>query len=192
MKPLRVGLTGGIATGKTTVARIWETLRIPVYYADQAAKRLLSHPDLRPKVQALLGPETYLPAGQPNYAYIAQRIFSDDALRKQLEALIHPAVRDDFYHWVQQQNTLYVIHEAALLFESGFDKEMDWVVTVYARPETRARRNPQYRERAHLQLPEDEKTRRAHFVIYNDEDCALIPQVWKLHQWFLQQAAGRD
>ncbi len=182
-----IGLTGGIASGKTTVSRVWEILGIPVFRADDIAKQLLSDPIIKPDVIKVLG-DVYNPDGHPNYKLIAQIIFSDDSKRKALEAIIHPAVWQEFQKWIKHQNTSYVIHEAALLFESGLHKQVDWIVTVYATPETRSQRNPAYRQRAHLQLSENHKTTNAHFVIYNDENCPVIPQVLALHRFFLDNA----
>lgn len=183
-----VGLTGGIASGKTTVSRIWETLGIPVFRADDVAKRLLSDPNIMPDVIRVLG-NVYNSDGLPNYELIAQIIFSDDLKRKSLEAIIHPAVWKEFRSWIGRQNSPYVLHEAALLFESGLHKQVDWIVTVYATPQTREKRNPTYRQRAHLQLPENYKITNANFVIYNDEECPVIPQVLCLHRFFIKKVA---
>jgi len=183
-----VGLTGGIASGKTTVSRVWEALGIPVFRADDVAKQLLSDPNIKPDVVRVLG-NVYNSDGSPDYKLIAKIIFSDDSKRKALEAIIHPAVWQKFQDWLKRQDSPYVVHEAALLFESGLHKRVDWIVTVYATPETREKRNPAYRQRAHLQLPENYKTTNAHFVIYNDEDCPVIPQVLCLHRFFMKKVA---
>ena len=181
-----VGLTGGIASGKTMVSRIFESLGVPVFRADDVAKQLLSDSHIKPQVVSLLG-NVYKPDGTPDYKLIASIIFSDDDKRKRLEAIIHPVVWQKFQEWLKEQKHPYVIHEAALLFESGLYKHVDWIVAVYATPTTREKRNPAYKQRAHLQLPENFKTTQAHFVIYNDENCPVIPQVVKLHRLFINQ-----
>ncbi|GAB5528524.1 MAG: hypothetical protein Roseis3KO_03010 [Roseivirga sp.] len=140
-KPLLVGLTGGIGSGKTTVSKVFLSLGVPVYYADDRGKWLMLHDEqLRAQVIQHFGAESY--QGQElNRAYLAQRVFSDDDELQKLNALVHPAVGRDFAAWVStHQNHPYLIKEAALIFEGGSYKQLDRVINVSATREMRLQR----------------------------------------------------
>jgi dephospho-CoA kinase len=187
----KVGLTGGIGSGKTTVAKIFETLGIPVYYADQEAKRLMvEDASLVEAIKELFGEEAYDANGRLNRAFIAQRAFPEPELLKKLEALVHPAVLRDGERWhAAQRDAPYTIKEAALLFESGSYRQLDKVITVFAPLELRIQRvmarDKSAREdveaRIARQMPEEEKLQLADFVVYNDGSLSLISQVWEIH-----------
>lgn len=189
---LKVGLTGGIGSGKSTVARIFETIGIPVYYADDRAKRLMvEDPALIAGIKALFGEEAYLDDGTLNRAFIGQLAFSEPALLKKLEGLVHPAVFEDGNRWHKaQQNVPYTLKEAALLFESGNFKTLDKLITVTAPLELRIERvmlrdqvtRESVEARIRQQMPEEEKVRLSDYVIYNDGAHRLINQVWEIHQ----------
>lgn len=195
---LRVGLTGGIGSGKSTVAKIFETLGIPVYYADDRAKELMNTNEaLREKIKQLLGPEAY----ENNILrrdVVASKVFSNAVLLQQLNALVHPITIAEAEAWMQAQQAPYAIKEAALLFEAGADKALDYIITVTAPQELRLKRVMQrdgstaqkVQERMSKQMPEAEKISRSHFVIYNDEAQLLIPQVINLHQQLIQKSKG--
>ncbi|MDX1463464.1 MAG: dephospho-CoA kinase [Marinirhabdus sp.] len=135
-----VGLTGGIGSGKTTVANMFESLGVPVYIADQEAKQLTNRSKvIRKKLSTLLGDEAYTEEGL-NRAYVADKIFNDTALLKQVNAIIHPKVRQHFKRWVAKQNGPYCIKEAAILFESGGHEQCDLTVMVTAPKEIRIQR----------------------------------------------------
>ena len=137
---IQVGLTGGIGSGKTTVAGYFRGLGVPVYNSDQRARELMEADDnLRLAISGLLGAEAYVDAGL-NSGYIASRVFKDKALLEQLNQLVHPVVRKDFLVWVGQQNTPYVLQEAAILFENGAYKGFDRMILVTAPREIRIRR----------------------------------------------------
>ena len=137
---IQVGLTGGIGSGKTTVAGYFRGLGVPVYNSDQRARELMEADDsLRLAISRLLGAEAYGDAGL-NSGYIASRVFKDKALLEQLNQLVHPVVRKDFLVWVGQQNTPYVLQEAAILFENGAYKGFDRMILVTAPREIRIRR----------------------------------------------------
>ena len=137
---IQVGLTGGIGSGKTTVAGYFRGLGVPVYNSDQRARELMEADDsLRLAISGLLGAEAYGDAGL-NSGYIASRVFKDKALLEQLNQLVHPVVRKDFLVWVGQQNTPYVLQEAAILFENGAYKGFDRMILVTAPREIRIRR----------------------------------------------------
>lgn len=191
----KIGLTGGIGSGKSTVARIFEVLGIPVYYADDRAKQLMvEDPELKAGIVALFGAEAYS-QNELNRAHIAHLAFSDPSLLKKLEALVHPAVLADGERWHNaQQGVPYTIKEAALLFESGSYKALDKIIVVTAPLELRIervmRRNQISRDsvmsRIARQMLEEEKKMLADFVIDNDGSRSLIRQVWEIHRQILQ------
>jgi len=192
--PLRVGITGGIGSGKTTVCRLFGALGIPLYDADAWAKWLIEHdPQVRAEVIALLGPEAYLPNGTYHRAYVAQRVFADADLLAALNAIVHPAVERHSRSWHEQQAALgcpYTLKEAALLAESGSYRWLDALIVVTAPEALRIHRVMQrdgvsedaVRARMRYQMPEAEKVALADFVIVNDGQHALIPQVWRTHR----------
>ncbi|MDB5227352.1 MAG: dephospho-CoA kinase [Bacteroidota bacterium] len=189
---LKVGITGGIGSGKTTVCGIFSTLGIPVYYADIRAKELMiSDEGLKNQITKLFGDEAYQPDGGLNTKFIAAKAFTGKTLLQQLNALVHPAVFNDSITWFQQHaDKPYALYEAAIMFESGSNKMMDKMITVYAPEEDRISRiiardkvgRVDVLERINKQLPEEEKIKRADFIIYNDETHPLIEQVMSIHE----------
>ncbi|MGH2648992.1 MAG: dephospho-CoA kinase [Ginsengibacter sp.] len=194
---IKIGLTGGIGSGKSTVAHIFEVLHIPVYYADDASKRLLNEDeDLKNKVKAAFGDAAYS-NGQLNRKYLSGQVFNDSKKLNMLNSLVHPATIKDAIAWMQMQQSPYVIKEAALIFESGSDKDLDYVIGVKSPTELRIKRTinrdnisaEQVQARMDKQMDEDEKLRLCDYVIVNDEQQMLIPQVLALHKKFLKLAA---
>lgn len=194
---LQIGITGGIGSGKTTICRIFETIGIPVYYADIEAKRLMvTDKELINKIKSLLGDESYLQDGTLNRAYVASQVFGNAKLLEGLNALVHPAVHKDADRWHQQQkNAPYTLKEAALIFESGNHLALDAVITVFADRETRIQRvlkrdqidREAVAARIDAQLSDEEKVRMADFVITNNGKELLIPQVNIIHQQLIQR-----
>lgn len=192
---LRIGLTGGIGSGKTTVARIFETIGIPVYYADQAAKRLMNEdPVVKESIIREFGSESYKD-GVLNRKHIASIVFNDNGKLELLNAITHPATIQDAENWMQQQVTPYAVKEAALLFESGSASKLDIIIGVYAPAALRIRRvmdrdgisREEVQQRMNRQIDETIKMKLCDEVIVNDETHLLIPQVIALHQKFVQQ-----
>ncbi|SDK62231.1 dephospho-CoA kinase [Catalinimonas alkaloidigena] len=194
-KPLQIGITGGIGSGKSLVCRLFALLRIPIYEADDRARWLMNHdPQLTASVRSAFGNEAYTPDGQLNRPWLSARVFSDPEQVAQLNALVHPRVADDYGAWVAEQRSPYVIKEAALLYEAGSWQQLDQVVVVYAGEAlriARIRQRDPHRSAEEIraimarQLSEDEKVKRADHVIYNDERQLVIPQVLALHnQWW--------
>ena len=186
---LKIGLTGGIGSGKTTVARIFEVLGIPVYYADQAAKDLMNNdPDLKNKIISGFGPESYK-EGQIDRAYLASKVFGDAEKLALLNSFVHPATIRDADSWMKRQTTLYAVKEAALIFEGGLEKYFDYVIGVSAPESLRLERAVQrdqtstenVLQRMQQQMDEKEKISRCDFVIINDGRQALLPQVLQIH-----------
>lgn len=195
---MRIGITGGIGSGKTTVCRLFEALGVPVYYADTRAKALMTTDTaLMAGIRELFGAGAYTDDGQLNRPLIAERAFGDPSVLAQLNALVHPAVHRDANQWSDAQDAPYTLREAALLFESGGDRHLDRVITVYAPESVRLARvmardnatEAQVRARMRQQLDDEVKRQRADFVILNDGDAALIPQVHALHLQLLALAA---
>ena len=193
MKKLKVGITGGIGSGKTTVCKIFETLGIPVYYADDRAKALmLKDEKLVSDIKNIFGEEAYLPDGELNRKHIADIAFHNSLKLKELNAMVHPAVLEDGNRWhAEQKDTPYTLKEAALIFESDSYKNLDKIITVFAPQNVRLERvilrggnlsKQDIEARMSKQLSEEEKMKRADFIIYNDGEQALIPQVMKIHQ----------
>jgi dephospho-CoA kinase len=191
---LRIGLTGGIGSGKTTVAHIFEVLDIPVYYADDAAKRLMNEDEnLKQQIITHFGEESYV-NGKLNRSYLSSIVFSDAEKTKIINSIIHPATIADAELWMGKQNTPYAIKEAALIFEAGAEKQLDLVIGVQSPLHVRVQRVMQRDSiteeavlaRMQKQMNEDEKMSRCDFVIVNDEKELLIPQVLAVHKKLLE------
>lgn len=189
---LKIGITGGIGSGKTTVCRLFETLQIPVYYADDRAKWLMEHDShLRSAIISLLGDKAYTAERHLDRAYIASRVFSEPELLAQLNNLVHPAVWKDGEEWFSEHTTEpYALKEAALIFESGGHRLLDGVIVVTAPEELRIARvvardrvsEDAVRARIARQMPEEEKTKLADYIIINDGQQDLLSQVWRIHR----------
>jgi len=193
---IKVGITGNIGSGKSTVAKLFSLLGVPVYEADSRAKDLMvSEPSLRAEITHLFGKEAYLDNGSLNRAYIAQLVFHDARKLGELNALVHPAVFKDFNSWLNQQAQTelpYVVKEAALLVESGSYKDLDYLILVQANEELRIKRTLErdktnvesVKARIKNQFPEDQKVPFAQFFIQNNDDL-IIPQVLQIHKALL-------
>ena len=189
---LKVGITGGIGSGKTTVCQIFASLGIPIYYADERAKWLMSHdPDLVRAIKDLFGNQAYSENGQLNRSHLSKIIFTEPEKREQMNALVHPAVWKDGEQWnAVQKEVPYTLKEAALIFESGGHRQLDKIIVVTAPEELRIARVVErdqvdaeaVRARIAAQLPESEKVALADFVIINDGQHLLIPQVLTIHR----------
>lgn len=185
-----VGLTGGIGSGKTTVARIFSHLGIPVYDADSNAKSIIdTDKTLQSQLVELLGNELLL-EGKINRPYMAERIFADKALLQKVNALIHPAVARHFEEWYKAQESPYVLKEAAILFESGSYRNCDKVIVVAAPDEMRIERvihrsgltREEVLARMANQWPQKQKLELADYIINNDLSSSVIKQVICTHE----------
>ena len=196
---LKVGLTGGIGSGKSTVAAIFETLGVPDYYADKDAKRLMIEDDsLIQSIKKLLGEESYI-NGILNREYIASVVFNNKEKLEQLNQLIHPLTIADSLKWMSQQTEPYAIKEAALIFESHSESHLDVIIGVSAPESLRIKRvmdrdgidEAAVRQRMSRQISEEEKIKRCDFVITNDESNLLTPQVIRIHETLMKMAAEK-
>jgi dephospho-CoA kinase len=187
---LRVGLTGGIGSGKSTVAQIFEVLGIPVYYADTAAKKIMNEDKgIRLAIINIFGEKAYA-NNILDRKHISSIVFSDPAKLQQLNALVHPATKKDGEAWMQRQTSPYAIHEAALIFEAKVSDRLDLVIGVSSPIELRIKRamgrdkvsREEVLKRMEQQLDEKVKMSKCDFVLINDEQQLLIPQVLTLHE----------
>jgi dephospho-CoA kinase len=191
---LKAGVTGGMGSGKTLVCRIFEILGVPVYYADFHAKRLMeSDPGIREELVRLFG-SSVVKKGKIDREHLAQIIFNNKIALRSVNTLVHPAVRKDFDGWMTAKSGHdYIIEEAAILFESGAYKLLDFNITVSAPEEIRIKRimmrDNTTREavlsRLSNQMGEHERNSLADAVILNDESELLIPQVLEVHNRIL-------
>lgn len=195
-KVIQVGLTGGIGSGKSTVAKIFEAFNIPCYYADDRAKWLMEHDDeLVSELKGAFGEELYT-EGRLNRPWLAERIFNNPEERKTVNALVHPAVGRDFDKWSAEQDSPYVLKEAAILFETGGHVLSDFNILVTAPEDLRIQRvkdrdsstTEQVKSRMDAQWSDEKKAELADFIILNDEKQPLIPQVKNIHEAILRKS----
>ncbi len=194
-KPLQVGITGGIGSGKSLVCKVFAALGVPVYDADSRAKAIMTTDGiLVNQIKEEFGNLAYAEDGSLNRSYLSEQIFQHPHKRDKLNALVHPRVAVDTDRWVDEQSgKVYVIREAALMFESGSYKKLDASIVVTAPEWLRIKRvlqrDPQRSEEAvrrimKAQIPEEESRKRANFIIENDETQLILPQIIKLHHHF--------
>lgn len=182
-KPKIIGLTGGIGSGKTTVAKIIQEAGYPVYYSDTRAKELVNEDAyLKERIRHLLGSDAYDAYGYYNRKFVAGLVFENDELLAKLNATIHPAVKHDFASWIGAQTTPMIFKETALLFELHLDEACDKSVLVTADDKMRIKRvmdrdNKTYREVKAImdrQMPEKDKVKKADYTIYNNDNLERL------------------
>ena len=183
---LKIGITGGIGSGKSTVCRVFSVMGIPVFEADKVARKLMdTDEEIHEKLVRLFGAAVYLPDQTVNRKYLAGIVFKDPSLLTKLNEIVHPVVRKTFFDWCEKQESPYIIHEAAILFESGFYKMMDKTITVVTSEDERIRRVMKrdeitmelVKERIKNQWSDEERIKLADFVIGNNDDQLIIPQI---------------
>lgn len=195
---LKVGITGGIGSGKSIVCQVFETLGIPVFYADRAGRYLMENDaTVIDAVRELFGADIY-DNGVLNREKVGSIVFKQPEILQSLNAIVHPAVIMYGKQWMQSQTTSYAVKEAAIFFESGSYKDMDVMIGVYAPRKLRVLRilerdqstQEKVLERMSQQMDEDEKMSKCDYVITNDDVQAVIPQVLKVHEELLAKAGG--
>lgn len=181
---IKLGLTGGIGSGKTTVAKIFEEFNVPVYYADDRAKWLMNQPELKKKITKLFGEKAYY-NGKLDRDFLAGIVFKDGESLDSLNAIVHPAVGKDYLQWCDHQKSDIVVKEAAILIESGGVDTVDEVVVVSAPATVRMNRvmkrdgvtEQQVVDRLNNQMTDSQRLKFATYVIDNGGEKMLIPQV---------------
>ena len=186
----KIGITGGIGSGKSTICEIFRLLGVPVFHADIEAKILQNNNiDVRDRIVKIFGNEVYNPDGILDRKKMAGIIFTDQKLLTALNEIIHPAVRNCFQKWCENyQSVPYVLYEAAILFESGYATDFDWNILVVADEILRIERvikrdhttEEIIRQRITNQMADSEKVRKADYCIENNNQSLIIPQVIKL------------
>ena len=186
---LKIGLTGGIGSGKSTVAEVFAQLGIAIYFSDDRAKALMvNNQELKSAIISLFGEESYK-SGQLNRSYIASKVFSNKMELEKLNALVHPELKKDFDLWCVYQTSPYIIKEAAILFESGANRGLDKVILIEAPQLLRINRvmnrdKVNYESvlaRIDKQWSDERKKSVSDYVIMNDEKCSVLEQVLKVH-----------
>ncbi|HET9052874.1 MAG TPA: dephospho-CoA kinase [Cyclobacteriaceae bacterium] len=196
--PLQIGITGGIGSGKSLAGRIFNLLGVPVYDADSRAKSIMTTDGiLVSQIRKEFGVLSFRADGSVNREYLAAHVFNDPEKLKRLNGLVHPRVGEDFKQWVNGQRTPYVLKEAALLFETGSNTALHKIIVVSAPEQLRISRvlqrdkhrtEQQVKDIMSNQLKEEEKLKRADYILVNDGHEPLIPQVLALHKQILLMA----
>lgn len=185
-----VGLTGGIGSGKSTISKLFEIIGCAVFESDKVAKEIYFEAETKPKIIDLLGAGVYVNENTLNKRYISSKIFEDTTVLEKLNQIIHPAVIKRSKLFVEKNAGKLIIKETALLFEAHLEKECDKIVVIAANTELRIKRVMQrdglkredVLKKIQSQLTQEEKIKRADFVIYNDEESLIIPQVLKIYE----------
>jgi len=195
---IKVGLTGNIGSGKSTIARVFEIINIPVFYADDVGKNLLSDVDVEKEIRNYFGEGVFDRQGIVNRKELARIVFNDTKQLHTLNSIIHPRVRQEYFCWLKKNDSrAYTIHEAAILFESGFYEMLDSIIFVSAPEDLRIQRIMQrdhadreaVEDRIRNQQPEKDKIRQADYVIINDGKQMIIPQVLLIDRKIRQKKA---
>ncbi len=198
---LKVGITGGIGSGKSLVSGIFKLLNVPVYDSDLRAKQVMSESaDVQMQVINLLGDKAYDADGNLNRGYIASRVFSDEDMLAKLNGIVHPAVGTDFNEWCSAQpDEPYILKEAALIFEAGINTSLDKVILVFAPEELRISRvmgrdqldEKSVRSRIDNQWDDRKKAPLADFIIVNDGEHSLLRQTMEIHNLLIEYAQNQ-
>jgi len=191
---LKLGVTGGIGSGKTTVCKVFAVLGIPVFSADTEAKRIQdSDRDLQIKINSLAGKDLFA-SGKLDRTEMAKLIFRDSDLLAKVNSIVHPAVFEYFGEWLKKQDSPYAVMEAAILFESGAYRMMDRIVTVVTPMEERIERlvkgnkltREQVTERIKNQIDDESRIRQSDYIIFNSENDTIIPAILGIHREMLK------
>jgi dephospho-CoA kinase len=183
---IKVGITGGIGSGKSTACKVFKTLGIPVFEADNIARQLInSSTEIRNQLIEVFGEAVYLPDQTINRKYLSEIVFNNSSLLTQLNGIVHPVVRGEFEEWCQKQNSTYILHEAAILYESGFYKMMDKTIAVVTNEDERIQRVMKrdgitielVKQRIENQWTDEQRMGLADYIINNNDDELIIPQI---------------
>ncbi|NGM73525.1 dephospho-CoA kinase [Sphingobacterium sp. SGL-16] len=195
MKSIKVGITGGIGSGKSFVAKIFKTMGIPFYDADKEAKLIMTRSVIiREGLIQAFGEEVYFEDGSLNRKWLSAQVFNNPEKLELLNTIVHPVVIQDAVDWANTQTSCYSLKEAALLFESGSYKTLDYTILVVAPEELRIERvmnrdgvsREEVLNRINKQMPEEEKRKLADFIIVNNGIQPLIPQLYEIHKQLIR------
>jgi dephospho-CoA kinase len=187
---LKLGITGGIGSGKTSVCRVFQVLGIPVFSADPEAKKIMDNDgSIVRRINSIAGRDLYK-NGSLDRLQLAKLIFNDNTMLAKVNSLVHPVVLEHFRKWELEQDAPYVIIEAAILFESGASKLVDRIATVIAPEEERVERvihrnslsRDQVLERMRNQMDDEARIKLSDYVIHNSENDMIIPEILKIHK----------
>lgn len=194
---LKIGITGGIGSGKTTVCNTLRNLGVPIFTSDEVGKRILNEDEeVKKQVQEAFGSDMYNSRGELNREQMAALVFNNPVALDELNAMIHPKVKEAFEEWcLDQDKSPYVVKEAAILFESGSYYDLDKVVNVFAPKEDRIKRvmkrdqtdEESVKKRMRFQYTDEERNDLADFILLNEEGVDLLPQVMELHEILLNE-----
>lgn len=193
-KIMKLGVTGGIGSGKTSVCKVFSVLGIPIFFADTDANGIMnSDKNIMREINKLTGKDLYA-GGTLDRRQLADIIFHDQNLLKEVNSLVHPVVSNNFIRWAEAQTTPYVIMEAAILFESGASELVDRIATVIASVEERIERvtqrntlsREQVIERINNQMSDAERIKRSDYIINNSENEMIIPAILRIHEDILE------
>ncbi len=186
-----IGITGGIGSGKSVICSVFKALGVPVYDADQEAKKLYdNYPELVEKIRSEISEDVFDKNGKLDKKRLAELVFSDPEKLKSLNSMVHPVVRKDFQKWCQTHDKhSYVVKEAAILFESGAHKDCDHIISVVSPVELRIQRVRERDRKSRVdveniienQWSDEERNKKSDFILTNDEQELLIPQVLAIH-----------
>lgn len=193
---LKIGLTGSIGSGKSTVASIFESLGVKVFYADISGRKHLNSKNVKAEIRSVFGDSVFNSDSEINRKVLADVVFNDNEKLKKINSIIHPLVERDFTDWmISNSSEQYIIHEAAIIFEAGLQNNFDEIISVSAAIDIRLSRiikrdkieKEDFFKRVESQWEDDKKNEIADHVIINDEENMLIPQVIKLHKKILDK-----
>jgi len=210
---LKVGITGGIGSGKTIVCKVFEQLGVPVYSADAVARELVANDTrIKLKIKECFGSAIYSESGNLDRKKLAEIVFNDKQALEKLNSIVHPAVRSHFLDWLSgieragqeveknQSQPPYILKEAAIVFESGAHKDLDAVITVTATDELKIKRvmkrdaitRHEVEQRMKNQMSDEDKIGASDYVINNDDSSLVIPQIIKIHEDIIRRADTRS
>ena len=187
---IKVGITGGIGSGKSIICEVFKQLKVPVYNADVEAKNIINTDiAVQKRIKEKFGPSVFSD-NELNRKKLAEIVFNDSSALTKLNNIVHPVVNLHFQNWLKQQESPYILKEAAILFESGTYKNMDYIITVDAPEKLRIERvmkrdgisEAEVKKRMKHQISEEEKIKLSDFIIYNDDRQLVLPQVLDLHK----------
>lgn len=188
---IKVALTGNIGSGKSTIAHLFSILGIPIFHADMEAKLLYKNDSIKASIRQHFRTQIFNKQNEVDFKQLANLVFNDPASLQQLNQIIHPLVFEKYKDWLKEnEEQKYTIHEAAIVFENHLEHHYDLIINVSASEEVRMNRvmqrdgitEEQFEARARNQWPDDIKNNKADFVIFNNGDQFLIPQVVEIHK----------